>query len=170
MKCTGVWSMIRPNACLPPAPRYERAISLWGMSKTFGLPGLRIGWLALQDQDLRQRLLQFKDYTTICNSGPGELLSQIALAQAETLIARKFRHYRAKPGSYSNTHKPLVRMFSLGERPKPVRLPLPVSKRGIRLASVIHWCANVGVLLAPSTVFDFGDQARPLWFRAQEFW
>ena len=24
---------------------YEKAISLWGMSKSFGLAGLRIGWI-----------------------------------------------------------------------------------------------------------------------------
>jgi aspartate/methionine/tyrosine aminotransferase len=42
-----------PAARLPPACQaYEKAISLGGMSKTFAMPGLRIGWLAMQDESL----------------------------------------------------------------------------------------------------------------------
>jgi aspartate/methionine/tyrosine aminotransferase len=57
----------------------NRAISLGVMSKTFGLPGLRIGWIATRNKDLYQKLAGFKDYTTICNSAPSEYLSTIAL-------------------------------------------------------------------------------------------
>ena len=49
---------------------YERAITLGGMSKTYGLPGLRAGWLAMQDAPTRDRILGWKDYTTICASAP----------------------------------------------------------------------------------------------------
>jgi aspartate/methionine/tyrosine aminotransferase len=42
------------------------------MSKTFGLAGLRIGWIATRNRELYRRLAAFKDYTTICNSGPAE--------------------------------------------------------------------------------------------------
>ena len=42
-----------PEKRLPAAvDRYERAVSLAGMSKVFGLAGLRIGWLAAHDQGL----------------------------------------------------------------------------------------------------------------------
>ena len=40
---------------------YDRAITLCGLSKTYGLPGLRTGWLALHDQQLRDRILTWKD-------------------------------------------------------------------------------------------------------------
>jgi len=49
---------------------YERAVTLGGLSKTYGLPGLRTGWLALQDRSLKDAILGWKDYTTICASYP----------------------------------------------------------------------------------------------------
>ena len=52
---------------------YNRAISLCGMSKAFSMPGLRIGWVAMQDTQLLQHILQLKDYTTICSSAPSEV-------------------------------------------------------------------------------------------------
>jgi len=67
---------------------YERAITLAGLSKTYGLPGLRAGWLALQDISLRDRILGWKDYTTICASAPSEVLAQIALRIGDQLAER----------------------------------------------------------------------------------
>ena len=67
---------------------YEKAISLGVMSKSLGLPGLRIGWIATQDQELYQQLAAFKDYTTICNAGPSEFLSILGLKYAPTLLER----------------------------------------------------------------------------------
>ncbi|MCO5264479.1 MAG: aminotransferase class I/II-fold pyridoxal phosphate-dependent enzyme [Lentimicrobium sp.] len=34
---------------------YEKGISLWGTSKSFGLAGLRIGWLVSQDRDFYRK-------------------------------------------------------------------------------------------------------------------
>ena len=53
---------------------YERGISLSGLSKSMALPGLRIGWLATQETHLLDKWMAFKDYTTICNSAPSEIL------------------------------------------------------------------------------------------------
>ena len=58
---------------------YDRAISLSGMSKTFGMAGVRIGWIATRDHELRQEIARLRDYTTICSSAPSEILSLIAL-------------------------------------------------------------------------------------------
>jgi aspartate/methionine/tyrosine aminotransferase len=67
------------------------AISLNVMSKAFGLPGLRIGWVACRDRHLLERLARAKDYTTICNSGPSEVLALIALRARDTVLARNRR-------------------------------------------------------------------------------
>jgi aspartate/methionine/tyrosine aminotransferase len=72
----------------PAVVRYPRAISLWGMSKSFALPGLRIGWLALRDPRLRDAIIAYKDYTTICSSAPSEILALIALRARDRLIER----------------------------------------------------------------------------------
>jgi aspartate/methionine/tyrosine aminotransferase len=70
---------------------YEGAIVLSGLSKTFSLPGLRIGWLATKDRKLLERFACFKDYTTICSSAPSEILGIIALRAADTIVRRNLR-------------------------------------------------------------------------------
>jgi aspartate/methionine/tyrosine aminotransferase len=74
---------------LPPAASLSpRALSLGVMSKAFGLAGLRIGWVALRDRSLRAKLASLKDYTTICNSAPSEVLSLVALRSRDRVLAR----------------------------------------------------------------------------------
>ena len=64
------------------------ALSLNVMSKSYGLPGLRVGWLASGDRALLGRLERLKHYTSICNSAPSEFLSTLALRHGETLQGR----------------------------------------------------------------------------------
>jgi aspartate/methionine/tyrosine aminotransferase len=70
------------------AERSATAASLGVMSKTFALPGLRIGWIATRDRELLDRLAAFKDYTTICSSAPSELLAIAALESIEAVLER----------------------------------------------------------------------------------
>jgi aspartate/methionine/tyrosine aminotransferase len=78
-----------PELRLPQvADAYERGISLNVMSKSYGLPGLRIGWLATRDRDLRLRCERYKHFLSICNSAPSEVLAEIALAAREPILAR----------------------------------------------------------------------------------
>ena len=67
---------------------YERGLSLGVMSKSYGLPGLRIGWIASQDQDVLARMERMKHYLSICNAGPSERLALIALKNRDRLLAR----------------------------------------------------------------------------------
>lgn len=77
------------------ADLYERGISLSGLSKTYAAPGLRLGWLATRLPGLMDRLLAYKDYTTICHSAPSEVLGLIALRAADQLAARNLAYIRA---------------------------------------------------------------------------
>ena len=72
----------------PAAECSERAMSLGVMSKAFGLAGIRIGWLAMRDATIRKRIAALKDYTTICNSAPSEILALIGLRGRTRLIER----------------------------------------------------------------------------------
>ncbi len=67
---------------------YERGLSLGVTSKSYGLPGLRIGWIACQDKDMLSRMERLKHYLSICNSGPGERLALIAIKNRDALLAR----------------------------------------------------------------------------------
>jgi aspartate/methionine/tyrosine aminotransferase len=66
----------------------SRGISLGVMSKSFAMPGLRIGWIATHDRDLLDGLARFKDYTTICSSAPSEILAIIGLRSRDRVLAR----------------------------------------------------------------------------------
>ena len=65
-----------------------RAASIGGVSKVFGLAGLRLGWLATRDRQIRERVLRFKDYTTTCAPILAEVLASVALRQRETIVGR----------------------------------------------------------------------------------
>jgi aspartate/methionine/tyrosine aminotransferase len=136
--------------------RYERAISLWGMSKSFGLPGLRIGWLAMQDREVLESLLRLKDYTTICSSGPGQLLARVALEHAGALFARNQAIVQANLGRIRELMARTRDVFAWRE---PMAGPVAFSR--LRRGGAAAFCDRAvneqGVLLVPSTVFEFGD-------------
>jgi aspartate/methionine/tyrosine aminotransferase len=67
---------------------YERGISLNVMSKAYGLPGLRIGWIGCPDRGLLGRIGRTKHYLSICNSAPSERLALIALDHADQVLGR----------------------------------------------------------------------------------
>lgn len=78
-----------PARTLPQAADLsERALSLNVTSKSLGLPGLRIGWIACRDRELRSRLERAKHYTTICNAAPSEVLARIAIKARDVILDR----------------------------------------------------------------------------------
>ena len=59
--------------------RYDRVLVTGSLSKAYGLPGLRIGWLVGPEAEI-ERLWGYKDYTTI---GPSALSDHLAAAALE---------------------------------------------------------------------------------------
>ncbi|OCO99002.1 MULTISPECIES: pyridoxal phosphate-dependent aminotransferase [unclassified Ensifer] len=78
-----------PALRLPQAAElFDRGISLNVMSKAYGLPGLRIGWIACRDHALLERMEKMKHYLSICNSRPSEVLATIALKARAVILER----------------------------------------------------------------------------------
>ena len=67
---------------------YERGLSLNVLSKSWGMPGLRIGWIACANRDLVSKMERMKHYLSICNSAPSERLAVIAIRNRERIMAR----------------------------------------------------------------------------------
>jgi len=85
--------MSRPEALLPVAASLsDRAISVSSLSKTYGLPGLRLGWVVTRHPDLQERLLAAKEQIVIC----GSTLDETASAQ---VLARRDEHLPQVLGS-----------------------------------------------------------------------
>ena len=72
-----------------------RAVVLSGLSKTYGLPGLRSGWLVVQDKTLMDEIINWKFYTSICPPAPTEFLTVAALKVRETLRQRSLQQVEA---------------------------------------------------------------------------
>ena len=68
---------------------YDRAVVTSGLSKAYGLPGLRIGWI-VAPPDLVSDLWGVHDYTTIAPGALNDRLARVALepSMRERLIAR----------------------------------------------------------------------------------
>jgi aspartate/methionine/tyrosine aminotransferase len=143
-------SDLLPAAC----DLYEHAISLNTVSKAYGLPGLRIGWLASRDAALLGPVRELKLYTTICSSAPSELLVALALRHADRLVARS----RALVVSNSSLLEEfLERRSELFEWVPPRAGPIcfPRVAGGF---DVQAWCEEIatraGVLLLPGAVYE----------------
>jgi aspartate/methionine/tyrosine aminotransferase len=64
------------------------AVSVNVLSKSYGLPGLRVGWVACRDRSLLRSLEHHKHYTSICNAGPSEFLAAIAVENGAVIHGR----------------------------------------------------------------------------------
>jgi aspartate/methionine/tyrosine aminotransferase len=71
---------------VPIAENYERGVSVNALSKGFGLPGLRVGWVASRDAALLRRIIAAKALLSSCLSTPSELLAEVALREEPRLV------------------------------------------------------------------------------------
>ena len=159
-----------PETRLPAAcDLSETAISLGVLSKSYGLPGLRIGWVATRNAQALAALEQVKDYTTICNSAPSEFLAALALRHRDQILARNLaivRHNLPLLDRFFGAHADLFRWV----RPSAGPIGFPRVARGVEVEAfcrdVVEGC---GVLLVPGTLYDtpghirvgFGRQNMP---------
>ena len=132
---------------------YERAVSLGTVSKTYGLPGLRTGWIACRDSALREAIVATKLYTTICSSAPSELLAALALRHRERLAGRNralVLDNLALADAFIAAHPGLVDWV------RPTASPIGFPR--LRVADTQAFCerlaAGEGVLLLPGEVYD----------------
>jgi aspartate/methionine/tyrosine aminotransferase len=84
-----VYRLSGEGVTLPPlADLYERGISIDALSKAFGMPGLRIGWVVCRDRAALARLLTAKSGLSSCPAVTSEVLAHIALRGEGPILAR----------------------------------------------------------------------------------
>jgi len=144
------------DGVIPTAARSlsEKAISIGSMSKSYGLSGLRLGWIAAPE-DIVYRCWCWKDYTSISNSPLNDYLASFALANTGRIMARNIPMakqnlvrlldwYRQNEGSIESV-VPRAGVLSF-----PRLRGLPVSTE--------EFCLGIyrerGVLLVPGECFD----------------
>jgi len=64
----------------------RHCISVASMSKSYGLPGIRIGWIITRDESLRETFLAAKEQMFICNSVVDEEIAFEVLSRKEKIL------------------------------------------------------------------------------------
>lgn len=66
---------------------YDKGISVNSLSKTFSLPGIRVGWVAACDE-VTDILRDYRDYTMICAGVFDDMVATLALEHKTAILAR----------------------------------------------------------------------------------
>ncbi|MGI8855318.1 MAG: aminotransferase class I/II-fold pyridoxal phosphate-dependent enzyme [Thermomicrobiales bacterium] len=64
-----------------------RAVTLNSVSKTYGLPGLRVGWLATRNEDVRDAVRAFRMHLNTYLGAPVEFLAALAVRHSNRILA-----------------------------------------------------------------------------------
>jgi len=143
-----------PASRLPAGADYgEHTFSLGVTSKTYGLAGLRIGWIATKNRDVYEKMASLKDYTTICNSAPSEFLAELALRHRQDLIDRNLgiiKHNLAIVDDLFTRHSSV---FSW-HRPQAGSMGFPKLLKGNVETFCDDLVTKAGVLLLPGSMYD----------------
>ncbi|MCW2952183.1 MAG: aminotransferase class V-fold PLP-dependent enzyme [Conexibacter sp.] len=137
----GVVSSPPPAATVAP-----NAVSIGGLSKVYGLPGLRIGWAAgptMLIDDVRS----LQRYTSRCPPMTSEAIAMLALDCQEALLGR----------ARALVYDAFVELTTICERHDGIRLSIPdggiTAFPELDVPDVDNWCARVveryGILVAP---------------------
>lgn len=143
-----------PTSLIAAADLYEKAISLGVMSKTFGLAGLRIGWLATKDSELLEECLDYKFYLSICNSGPSEILALMALRAKERILERNLNIIRRNLELLDRFFEKYPKLFAW-KRPTAGSTAFPklLAQMPIR-EFTDDLVSREGVMLLPGSVYE----------------
>ncbi len=140
---------------------YEKAFSLNVMSKAYGLPGLRIGWIASQSTEMLAKFEKYKHYLSICNSAPSEYLAEVALSVGEQLIEKNRRLMQANAAKLDSFFTEYSELFEW-QRPDGGCIAFP---RFTGRGGVESFCKNLvetaGVLLLPASIYHSELMATP---------
>lgn len=164
---SGRQSVPLPKAC----DLYDKAVSLSVVSKAQGLAGLRIGWVASKDRVLLDAMTAVKHYTSICSSGPSELLAEVAVRRSAALCRRNLDIIEANLHHVEEFLRDFSHVLSWC-RPAAgciglIRLDESLGMTAQELAEAA--VREAGVLLLPSEFFDFGHRHLRLGFGRSDF-
>lgn len=137
------------------ADLYDKAISLGVMSKSFGLAGIRVGWIATRDKEILDKCLDIKCYLSLCNSAPSEALAIIALRAKQKILARNLDIICKNLDFLDSFFARYPEIFSW-KRPLAGSTAFPKLLLPLSIDSFVEdLIAKAGVLLLPGSVYDY---------------
>ncbi|MBE0651784.1 MAG: aminotransferase class I/II-fold pyridoxal phosphate-dependent enzyme [Bacteroidales bacterium] len=155
---------------LPPVcDIYEKGISLWGMSKSFGLAGLRIGWLVSQNRDFLKKVIAFKDYLSICSSAPSEVLSTIALNHSDEFIlpnVHKIKKNVSLFKEFASAHE-IISSFIAPKAGSTAFVKLNIDDSSLEFCDRL--VERTGIMTVPAEMFEYEGKYIRVGFGRENF-
>ena len=74
----------------------EHVISVASLSKAYGVPGIRIGWLVSRDPDLQELFLAASEQISICGSAMDEWVAEQVLERRGQILPPRLAQMRAR--------------------------------------------------------------------------
>lgn len=137
---------------------YEKGISTNSLSKTYSVPGVRVGWVVAND-DVTDLFRKYRDYTMICAGVFDDYIATHVLRHKEAVLKRN--------QAIVSENLAIVKDWVENEPRVSLVFPRHVSTSFIKLdipEDVENFCIRLlkekGVLLVPGNRFDMPGYAR----------
>ena len=147
-----------PEDFTPIVDLYDKGISTNSLSKTYSVPGVRIGWTAT-NAELADVFRKFRDYTMICGGVFNDQLATYVLRHRDQVLARNRQLVLGNLAIYKD--------WNDREDRASVVMPRSVSTSFPKLdvpVDIHTFCENLlkdtGVLLVPGDAFDTPEHVR----------
>lgn len=140
------------------ADLYENSVSLGVMSKAYGLAGLRIGWIATKDEDILEKMIKMKHYTSICSSSTAEILSIVALKHSDEILSKNLALVEKNLKTADQFFEKFKSLFVYN---RPAAGPVGFHKMNIKMPIeqfVDKLVDETGILLLASDIYAFDGQ------------
>jgi aspartate/methionine/tyrosine aminotransferase len=139
------------------ACRYDKAISLHGLSKTLGLPGLRVGWAVARDPELLRPVEAVRTLFNAYLPASIEAMTRIAFKHEDKILARNTAIVDTSKQAAAEFFARHGNLFDY-KTPKAGVLTFPrwLGEGGTRAMSD-RMLEEASLSFAPSSCFDAGD-------------
>lgn len=131
---------------------YEKGIAVNSLSKTYSLPGIRIGWVAAKTPVI-DILRDYRDYTMICAGVFDDMVAQLALSHRHAILERNRRIIHENlaileewVSNQARAH--FVKPAFVSTSFVKLDVPLPIED------FCLHVLQEYGILLVPGSRFD----------------
>ena len=138
------------------------AVSTGGLSKVYGLPALRIGWIASNQQGIIEKAWSIKDYTTISPPRLSEVVAKSVLApdiryklveRAQNIVRRNLKILKEELDNTTELAEPWW-----PEAGAFILLRIPWTRDTVTLSQKIF--TDYGLLVNPGECFDLPGTIR----------
>jgi len=150
---------------LPPmADLYARGLSACTLSKPWGGCGVTIGWLALQDLDLKQKLVDVQYFGTACPSRASEIQAIMTLRASDIILEKRLNIIRrnlALLDQFIEDHGDLFEWV----RPNAGAIAFVKFKGPLRSDELGEQLARSGISIKPAYVFTGDGTTHQQYFR-----